>query len=274
MTIATRLLGHCQICEAEHKLTVENERPLLVLHGYKRPGWGHTVGRCFGAGQLPYELSRDRLIEYLARLNERASELPSAIDRSKQDLESLKPKYEDEYEFFNTPSDARKHYSETEAKIRGFENELWHLKHEIRRSEKRIADWAPSQIYTTEEQIAEKRAAQGARAAKRAKTEQAKREKRTASIAKEALANERYATEMREARAFTDQIKRQIVDSANSGDIEGGRKLYFKLRKKYKTLPPSHLEINEALLALGVATPSEYGYPVRVNGEVVRLVYS
>lgn len=29
----------------------------MVLHGFKRPGWGHTVGSCFGVGYEPFEVS-------------------------------------------------------------------------------------------------------------------------------------------------------------------------------------------------------------------------
>ena len=50
--------GVCQACFADH--AVKNSAKgewLIVLHGYRRPGTGETLGRCIGARVTPYELS-------------------------------------------------------------------------------------------------------------------------------------------------------------------------------------------------------------------------
>jgi len=59
--------GECQICEGRYKV----QRGAIALHGYERPGFGFITGRCWGAGQLPYEQSCDALHPYLKMLNER-----------------------------------------------------------------------------------------------------------------------------------------------------------------------------------------------------------
>jgi len=57
-----KLSGTCQACFGRFAIkgvvgeTVDKGVTWMVLHGYKRPGWGHTIGRCWGVGQKPYEL--------------------------------------------------------------------------------------------------------------------------------------------------------------------------------------------------------------------------
>lgn len=61
-------LGTCAVCDRIQKLNLkvglghrhrskQKEHPLMVLHGYKRPGDGWIVGDCFGVGYPPIELS-------------------------------------------------------------------------------------------------------------------------------------------------------------------------------------------------------------------------
>ena len=47
--------GTCPYCE---QVQMTNGANRLVLHGYRRPGEGYTVGRCLGAGALAVEVSR------------------------------------------------------------------------------------------------------------------------------------------------------------------------------------------------------------------------
>jgi hypothetical protein len=52
--------GTCPCCFRNIKLKDKsNELPKMVLHGYKRPGWGAVQGRCYGVAWPPYELSSD-----------------------------------------------------------------------------------------------------------------------------------------------------------------------------------------------------------------------
>lgn len=52
--------GTCPCCFRNIKLVSRGggeEDYYMVLHGYRRPGWGSTVGRCWGVGFPPFELS-------------------------------------------------------------------------------------------------------------------------------------------------------------------------------------------------------------------------
>lgn len=44
----------CSVCGDPHKLSRAKK---LVLHGYRRPGYGFIVGNCFGVGYPPWESS-------------------------------------------------------------------------------------------------------------------------------------------------------------------------------------------------------------------------
>lgn len=68
----------CQICER----AILAETGLIAHHGYERPGDGWQTASCFGARALPFEVSRDRLGEYvdaLARERDRLREKLAAV---------------------------------------------------------------------------------------------------------------------------------------------------------------------------------------------------
>lgn len=54
----------CQICGRP----ILAERGNIAHHGYQRPGDGWQTASCFGAMHLPFEVSRDRLGEYIVIL--------------------------------------------------------------------------------------------------------------------------------------------------------------------------------------------------------------
>lgn len=71
-------LGTCQICERSSALV----RDKIALHGYARPGDGVILGRCHGAGHLPFEQSKDRLegwIDTLESQRDNAKKILSGI---------------------------------------------------------------------------------------------------------------------------------------------------------------------------------------------------
>lgn len=51
--------GTCACCFRNIKLKARggNQHPLMVLHGYERPGWGSVHGQCVGVDFPPFELS-------------------------------------------------------------------------------------------------------------------------------------------------------------------------------------------------------------------------
>lgn len=49
--------GTCPCCFRNVKLKSSPKGHVIVLHGYKRPGWGSVQGRCHGVGFPPFEES-------------------------------------------------------------------------------------------------------------------------------------------------------------------------------------------------------------------------
>ncbi len=64
--------GTCGYCFRNIKLSRDGGTH-MVLHGYKRPGWGHTVGNCKGIHHGPFELTSSgteaRLVDETNALN-------------------------------------------------------------------------------------------------------------------------------------------------------------------------------------------------------------
>jgi hypothetical protein len=56
-------VGECQCC-FRFQVTKGKEQLGMVLHGYERPGDGWIEGRCWGVGELPFELSCERTKEW------------------------------------------------------------------------------------------------------------------------------------------------------------------------------------------------------------------
>jgi len=71
--------GSCPVCFQNIK--INNER--MVLHGYRRPGHGSTVGNCFGYGYPAFELKVEGTKAYLKE------ELEPALDQLKDYLKRL-----------------------------------------------------------------------------------------------------------------------------------------------------------------------------------------
>ena len=78
--------GTCGCCLRNIKLREKHGEslPVVVLHGYTRPGDGHVVGHCPGEAYPPYELSdaatrhlRDIVRPNIAHLIDRINKLPS-----------------------------------------------------------------------------------------------------------------------------------------------------------------------------------------------------
>lgn len=58
--------GTCQICFRGQ----QTRKTSLVLHGYKRPGWGYAVGECWGVSYAPFEVSCERTREFITKVLE------------------------------------------------------------------------------------------------------------------------------------------------------------------------------------------------------------
>lgn len=72
----------CQICGRP----ILAERGTIAHHGYERPGQGWQTASCFGAMHLPFEVSRDRLGQYIkllqAKVEDRMIQIQSTEDET------------------------------------------------------------------------------------------------------------------------------------------------------------------------------------------------
>jgi len=71
--------GSCPVCFQNIKA-----RPYIVLHGYKRPGTGGTIGNCYGTGFLPFEVSVNGTEKYLEKV------LRPSLQKAQERLSALK----------------------------------------------------------------------------------------------------------------------------------------------------------------------------------------
>lgn len=170
-------LGTCPACMGAFKL--EPKGLTMVLHGYQRPGWGHTVGSCFGVGYQSWELSPKGGEDLLVRLERQLANLNSTLAEAVEDRR-------DEYN--NTP------YSRTCTPVRrdepGFRwarenfisritSERDSLARSVESLRSRIAAWQPGELRVAEkveaieaaERAARKAAKDAERAARKAKQE-------------------------------------------------------------------------------------------------------
>jgi hypothetical protein len=59
-------LGECPACGNDQVV----RKTGMVLHGYERPGHGYTIGRCFGVGYKPLEVSDEGLRAFIKFLQD------------------------------------------------------------------------------------------------------------------------------------------------------------------------------------------------------------
>lgn len=250
----TRFLGCCQICGQEQKL----HGGKLVHHGYKRPGWGEIVGDCYGVHAVPYEVSCELVKEYLGLVQRRLTEASSDLARWRAGKVTY---FTEESRRFRGTS-VLEHYAlgvteywrfvrAVESRIHGMEQTVRLLTGEVKRLEKRIADWKPAATRTIEERMAEERAAKDVRAAERAAARKAKADKVAATQAKQAaLAAKRQAI-------MDDFSVRFVALAAKPDSHERAREamnLAYETKKtKYSFMYTRDLKCDEALITLGLA---------------------
>lgn len=209
MTLATRHIGTCAVCE--HHQKVINDK--MVHHGYKRPGVGSIIGDCFGVGWEPYEISCSATKAYQALVQR---EIPPQekilhdLQYKNVSIERWEPDYSVKLAYGKGrprklvtyhPGDeesyvlGRQHPSYEMVKkgaITETLNRLDSLREEVARLQRMIDRWEPADVTKVQELVL--RQQQGERDAKRAAKEaiaaekQAKKselyEKRTANAIK------------------------------------------------------------------------------------------
>jgi hypothetical protein len=162
--LATRHLGHCQICEGEFKLHEGN----MVHHGYRRPGYGNIVGDCYGVNNLPYEKSCELVKEYVFGVRAHLDDTTNWLQQLRSGLVIelwvtpwrseavlVKKSEKTEYEWSNL---LNLRISETEHRVTS-------LTREVERLENRIETWKLTETRTVEEAVEQEKQAKAERKA-------------------------------------------------------------------------------------------------------------
>lgn len=61
-------IGTCQVCFNQFVVKKRRGELALVLHGFERPGSGYIIRSCPGENYPPYEISKDRTVEWIEAL--------------------------------------------------------------------------------------------------------------------------------------------------------------------------------------------------------------
>lgn len=136
--------GTCQICEGRQIVQPTGEnRGTLVLHGYTRPGYGFTVGNCYGYHRKPFEVACDALKEWIAILTaekERTEASLAALPTLTSML--IEKNWRDKTLIEITPEHDRWNHAMAERKW-NLESSLRSLTRELAHHTERLATWAP-----------------------------------------------------------------------------------------------------------------------------------
>lgn len=164
---------HCQICERQ----IEAGSGLIAHHGYQRPGQGWQTASCMGARHKPYEVACDvipaaidTIKDYIERNEKKAAdwrrEPPRGIgaevriskgweDRRTCPVTLLRPAETDTFRFTRAaegpvtdgyaPRAAEDYVSAYRSRIAEAESGARMAGHDLRRLEKRLADWKPAE---------------------------------------------------------------------------------------------------------------------------------
>lgn len=264
--MATRYIGTCPVCEGQqrlHKLT-------MVHHGYRRPGYGQIVGDCFGVGFPPYELSTEGTEAYLVAvlagiannghaLDElRAPDLASVTVRQLRRPGWSRGEYED---VVYTPADGHKFRDAVQSKIRAVERSQEQLRDEQRRCERLIRDWVKRPVRTEEEDMARKSQETAERRAVLDAARAVRQAKRDAISAKNfARVQERQDLIEHYREVFQRLAGERSEGADRAAKAEWAQMQRRKAKKAYLDFDEPDLDIDAALLALGLAKPNPRAY--------------
>lgn len=79
----------CQICGRP----ILAETGLIAHHGYRRPGDGFQTASCYGARELPFEVSRDCLGRYLSTIRKQLANMQEARAKAEGELIPIRLSY-------------------------------------------------------------------------------------------------------------------------------------------------------------------------------------
>lgn len=157
--------GTCPACFGGFKLRSRRdaEHPLLVLHGYERPGLGYVNGRCFGVDYPPFELSPEGSKAWLKELVSTLKGLVETQASLKKTLREPTSKRK-QIEFFSQKGDHSLHHerftpdhpdwdkavkryrAKAEDDLAATVRSSTEVKAEIKDLKRRIATWKPREL--------------------------------------------------------------------------------------------------------------------------------
>lgn len=139
--------GTCQICEGRQIIQPTGKnKATLVLHGYKRPGNGYTIGNCYGYHRKPFEVACDALTEWVDILAREKSDIESGLAK----LSTLTVLVIKVYKGFGKEElvtigpDDKRWSTALESKKWELESNLRSVTRELEYQSKRLADWRPA----------------------------------------------------------------------------------------------------------------------------------
>lgn len=263
MTEAERRQGTCGVCERRIKLTLQADgRMALVHHGYRRPGYGHIEGDCFGVGYEPHEHSPKAAADYkdacerrLVEVNEHrgmherreavvltfgallflvraGSEQPESGDvRKMERVWTSAGMMMGARGYFTAhrdePCERPFYEEEIDRLLSALGREAVHLDIEIGRMRRMLTDWTPGTVKTWSEILEEKRVASEARAKDLADRRAVKAADLAAKKAKrDALEAKRAAI----LQGFQDEFRRIAAMPESADRAAAARALARKLK--------------------------------------------
>lgn len=261
----TRLLGHCQICEAEQKLVKNYAGSFdLVHHGFRRPGDGFIHGDCYGVGHAAYELSCLAAITYLDQLVSKLKRVQQFIalleNREVTHLSATKVTSNGFVlvEYAVGVTNYLDWYAAIEHRLRVEKARPWPIHCEIKRMTARIESWKLAAVRTVEEKVEQERQAKALRAAERASARQVRAEKVAATKARQEALQAKRQVIMDDFRTQFLALETSWVSATRPAERieikQTARTLMNQLRLgKNKFFHVRELKCDDALVTLGLA---------------------
>ena len=136
--------GECQICQRRHIL---DSRGNLVLHGYQRPGHGYIVGDCFGVGYPPWEVSSDRLAEWIELLKKRSKQAnEDAVKASKLTNITINRGSDRNPRMVTLTKGEAGFEAEIEKRVRNLKQQAQWMADDAKRETQRLKTWKPARV--------------------------------------------------------------------------------------------------------------------------------
>lgn len=132
--------GSCPCCFGNFKLKAKSggQLPEIVLHGFKRPGWGSVQGKCIGTSFPPFELSPEGTKHLIKVLENRTEDLNNYLKRAERgELEVL---YVGTYGRKVVPGDAS-WADDLERAIRNTKSDIGAVAKDLKTLNKLVSEW-------------------------------------------------------------------------------------------------------------------------------------